>query len=148
MGLFSHAVAVGIGYLLGSPQGRERVTELARRPEVVRLAERGKTVAVEQAGSVKQKVLARTKGDADAGPAGDSGAGVAVGSDDAGTRPRRGLRLPARLRRSPSVHFPASEGTVPPAALGGTTVMEDSEAALLGSATAPRTDPPASTTGS
>ena len=148
MGLLSHGIAVGIGYLLGSPQGRQRlnqvggqVAELGRRPEVARLTERGKSVAVEQVEAVKQKVLAKTKdAAADEGePTGDKPARRVPG----------GLRLSTiRLRRrSANAHFPPSEGAVKPAPLGGTTVIEDSEAALRGGKPTPRTEPPTSTNG-
>jgi hypothetical protein len=104
MGIMSHGLAVGLGYLLGRPEGRQRLaqvgqqaTDLARRPEVAQLRERGKGLAAEQAKVVKEKVLTR-----------------------------------ARSPRSRAAHFPPSPGITPPASLGGTTVVEDSEAAMLG----------------
>jgi hypothetical protein len=144
MSLFSHGIAVGIGYLLGTPQGRQRLNEvgrqageIAQRPEVARLQERGKALVAEKTEVVKQKVAERKSG----APAAGAGGAEAVGDT---ARHRRNLQLPARLRRrSGGAHFPESTGTTPPASLGGTTVMEDSEAALLGTPVAPRTDPPA-----
>jgi hypothetical protein len=48
MGLISHGIAFGIGYLVARPEGRrqlvqlrEQVREAARRPEVTRMTERG-----------------------------------------------------------------------------------------------------------
>ncbi len=142
--LLSHGIAVGIGYLLGTPQGRQRLNEvgrqageIAQRPEVARLQERGKALVAEKTEVVKQKVADRKASASSADAAGVEGTGDAV-------RPRRNLQLPARLRRrSGTAHFPESTGVTPPESLGGTTVMEDSEAALLGTPVAPRTDPPA-----
>ena len=68
MGLVSHGLALGLGYMLGRPEGRERLVRVGRqaadlrqRPEVVRLQERGKSLVVEQTQAVKQKVRARAK---------------------------------------------------------------------------------------
>ena len=112
MGLLTHGIAVGLGYLLGRPEGRQRLAEagkqaaeLRNRPEVTRLTERGKGVAVEQAQAVKDKVKARVR----------------------------------------PTHFPPSQDTPAPTSLGGTTVAEDSEAAVLGT-TAPGTTAPGTTT--
>lgn len=97
MGLLSHGLAFALGYAVAQPQGRARLAEagrqaagLAQRPEVVRLREQGRQLAVDQAQSIKQKVVSR------------------------------------------NAHFPPSENPEPPSSLGGTTVMEDSEAAVLG----------------
>lgn len=150
MSLLSHGIAVGIGYLLGTPQGRQRLNEvgrqageIAQRPEVARLQERGKALVAEKTEAVKQKVAEKTsadkKSDAQDGAAADAGS-----LDADAVRRRRAVRLPDRLRRrrSGDVHFPDSSGVTPPTTLGGTTVIEDSEAALLGTPVAPRTDPP------
>jgi hypothetical protein len=142
MGLVSHGLAVGVGYLLGRPEGREQVRQVGRkavdltgRPEVARLREQAKGVATEKIGTVKQKVATRTAKDT------EGGGTTTGGAADSGVRPRRRLPLPTqrlRFRRSRNAHFPASEGTAAPTSLGGTTVMEDSEAAVLGrSATSP-----------
>jgi hypothetical protein len=97
MGLLSHGLAFALGYAMAQPQSRARLAQagrqaadLAQRPEVVRLREQGRQLAVEQAQSIKQKVAYRTS------------------------------------------HFPPSPNSAPSSALGGTTVMEDSEAAVLG----------------
>ena len=144
MSLLSHGIAAGIGYLLATPQGRQRLNEVSRqageiaqRPEVARLQERGKALVAEKSEVVKQKVAERKASASTTDAGGAEGVGDTV-------RPRRNLQLPARLRRrSGAAHFPESTGVTPPASLGGTTVMEDSEAALLGTPVAPRTDPPA-----
>jgi hypothetical protein len=141
MGLVSHGLALGLGYMLGRPEGRERLAQVGRqaadlrhRPEVVRLQERGKGLVVEQAQVVKQKVRARGKDADDASGADDAGTTATPGGvSSAPVRPRR-LRTPSWRPRGfrRTAHFPPSEGTAPPAALGGTTVEEDSKAARLG----------------
>jgi len=134
MGLLSHGLAVGIGYLLGRPDGRARLAQagrqaadLAQRPEVARIRERGKDLAASQAQTVKQKINARSKG-TDTNAVGDT--------DPAVSGPRHGLRTAAwreRFRRSGNAHFPSSE-EVAPATAGvasagvGTSVVEESDA--------------------
>ncbi len=160
MTLLSHGIAVGLGYMLGRPEGRERLVqvgrqaaELSTRPEVVRLQERGKALAADQAQAVKQKITSRTAGTRATGPDAGTGNGTAAGTgpDAVGTaaaRPRRRLRAPEwrpRLSRSRAAHFPPTQDIAPPTALGGTTVIEDSEAAVLGAPTTPRPDSPAPT---
>lgn len=149
MKLLSHGLAFALGYALGQPGGRARIAQagrqaadLAQRPEVMRLREQGKHLAVGQAQSIKQKVLSGSKGDSDgAADRDDAGSSVAV--------PRGGLRTPkwrSRFSRSRNVHFPPSENPTPPSALGGTTVTEDSEAAVLGMPVArPPEEPPSPT---
>jgi hypothetical protein len=141
MGLVSHGLALGLGYMLGRPEGRERLAQVGRqaadlrqRPEVVRLQERGKGLVVEQAQVVKQKVRARAKNADDASGAEDAGTTAAPGGVSSAPVRSRGLRKPSWRPRGfrRTAHFPPSEGTAPPAALGGTTVTEDSKAAVLG----------------
>lgn len=107
MGLLSHGLAVGLGYMLGRPEGRQRLVqvgqqaaELRNHPKVAQLTERGKDAAAEQAKMVRHKVKVRVR---------------------------------------PS-HFPASADTAPTTPLAGTTVAEDSEAAVLGTTATPRTE--------
>ena len=130
MGLVKYGLAVGLGYVLGRPEGRaqlqkvgQQAVELSRHPEVERLKEQGKSVAAEKVDAVKQKVATRT---------GESGT-AADGAAEPTTRRR--LSLPTqklRFGRSRDAHFPAAEDVSTPTSLGGTTVMEDSEAAVLG----------------
>src|SRR3954467_1043949 len=105
MKLLSYGLAVGLGYLLGRPDGRERLAQVGRqaadltqRPEVVKLRERGKDVATERAQAVKQKVVARSKNsDSPSGPDSPTG-GTAEASSDAGfaaVRSQRRLRAPS-----------------------------------------------------
>jgi hypothetical protein len=151
MSLLSHGLAIGLGYALGRPQGRARlaqagrqVADLSRRPEVVRLRERGKNVAAQRAQTVKHKLVARSKDPGDTTGPDDAGAPVA--------RHKRGLLSPAwrpRFSRSPAAHFPPPTNAGQPPAVGGTTVVEDSQAAILGTAdrsAMPSPEPPASST--
>ena len=138
MGLLSHGLAFALGYAVAQPQGRARLAQagrraadLAQRPEVVRLREQGKQLAAEQAQTIKQKVVGATS-DAER----DS-EGSASGDDRGATQTATQHRLQARkwrprFSRSRNAHFPPSQKTAPPSTLGGTTVMEDSEAAVLG----------------
>ncbi len=153
MKLLSHGLAIGLGYMLGRPEGRERLAqvgrqaaELGKRPEVARLRERGRDLAAEQAQAVKQKISSRaTAGTATNGTSADAGTGPDAGGTTAAPSRRR-LRAPEwrpRFSRSRSAHFPPTQDIAPPAALGGTTVMEDSEAAVLGTPVTPRPDSPA-----
>ncbi len=160
MKLLSHGLAIGLGYMLGRPEGRERLAQggrqaadLGKRPEVARLRERGRSLAADQAQAVKQKISSRAAGGtaADGGtPAGaapdSAAAGTAPGAGTPTAPPRRRLRAPEwrpRFPRSRAAHFPPTQDIAPPAALGGTTVMEDSEAAVLGTPVTPRPDAPA-----
>jgi hypothetical protein len=97
MKLLSYGLAFALGYAVARPQGRARLAQagrqavdLAQRPEVVRMREQGRQLAVQQAQSIRQKVAYRT------------------------------------------MHFPPPRNAPPPSTLAGTTVMEDSEAAVLG----------------
>jgi hypothetical protein len=150
MKLLSHGLAIGLGYMLGRPEGRERLAQvgrqaadLSRRPEVAQLRERGRSLAADQAQAVKQKISSRTTAGAAADTtAADTTAGTAAAPS------RRRLRAPEwrpRFSRSRTAHFPPTQDIAPPAALGGTTVMEDSEAAVLGTPVTPRPDSAAPT---
>jgi hypothetical protein len=149
MGLLKYGLAVGLGYALGRPEGRaqlarlgQQATGLTQRPEVARLRERGKDLAADQAQKVKQKVTARsdnTTGSATSDATGPAPAGRRLGLRNASWRPR--------LSRSRDVHFPSSEDvpptpTPPPA---GTTVVDDSHAAVAGTTATPRPGSPLST---
>jgi hypothetical protein len=138
MGLLSHGIAVGIGYLLGRPDGRARLAQagrqaadLAQRPEIVRLQERGKDLATNQAQAIKQKVTARSK---------DTGVSGPDGADSAVSRPRHGLRTQtwrSRFRRSGATHFPSSEEAAAVTAATETPAVEEPSVAEPGSALAP-----------
>lgn len=116
MGILKYGLAVALGYALGRPDGRERLGQVGRQA-----AELGKRPEVAQL---------RERGRSAATD------GVeAVKQKVATKRP---------FSRSRDAHFPASEGVTAPASLGGTTVMEDSEAAVLGRPATPHGEPSAS----
>ena len=154
MFLLKYGLAVGLGYALGRPEGRTQLArvgrqaaDLTQRPEVARLRERGKDLAAEQtqklAGQTqKLKAKVASRSDATAGSATTGTAGTDT-PGTAGTGRRLGLRNTAwrpRLSRSRDVHFPSSEdvATTPTPPLGGTTVVEDSQAAVAGTTATPR----------
>lgn len=58
MGLLTIALAFGAGYVAGRPDGRQRLAQLAKRPEVTRLRERGWDVAGERM-LVMQRIIRR-----------------------------------------------------------------------------------------
>lgn len=118
MGLLTHGLAAGLGYLLGRPDGRARLAgvgrkavDLAQRPDVVRVRERGQDLVKNQAQAVKQKVVNR--------------------SDDAApTRP--GLRSRTwrpRFSRSGTAHFPSSAEAARVAASAEATAVTPGPAA-------------------
>jgi hypothetical protein len=142
MGIFRYAVAAGIGYYAGQPEGRRQLTtlrrraaELARSPEVRRLRERGWDLAGDAALATRNAAAkARSKGN----PAG----GAPDGEAAAITRsaPRSVLRAWSSWRRarpdSAATADPGA-GTEPadldrPVDFSGTTVAEDSKAVTLG----------------
>jgi len=141
MGTFRYAIAAGIGYYAGQPEGRRhlatlrrRAVEFARGPEVRRLRERGWDLVGDGARAAVAK--ARTRKDS---------AGAAPDGEHAGTTGRRVLRGWGSWRRprpdSAALADPAA-GTDPArpgtaAGFNGTTVAEDSKAAVLGLSTPP-----------
>ncbi|WP_214402656.1 hypothetical protein [Pseudonocardia lacus] len=118
MGLGSHALALGIGYVLGHPDGRERarkvpdqVRQLAARPEATRLAEKGKSLAGQAARTAKQRLGRSGGGSADAGTTttGDTATGDSTGRRRLFVRPRR---------RPGGIDVPTAAGTGPVASSG------------------------------
>lgn len=154
MGVFRYAVAAGIGYYAGQPEGRRQLanlrrmaTERARSPEAKQLRERGWDLASDGVLATRNFVAAKTRSKED--PAG----GAPDGGTSATTRsgPRHVLRGRSMWRRSRSDSAATPEpaaGTEQdgPAGFHGTTVAEDSKAAILGVPTPPlaaRTQPAA-----
>jgi hypothetical protein len=157
MGLLKYAIAAGLGYALGRPEGRAQLArvgrqaaDLTQRPEVAQLRERGKELATDQAQKVRQKVASRSDSSTGTTATGtDTAAGTTATGPDA-TGGRLGLRNAAwrsRFSRSRNVHFPASEDVppVPTPPLAGTTVEDDSHAAVAGATATPRPTSPSST---
>ncbi|MCO1655749.1 hypothetical protein [Pseudonocardia humida] len=113
MGLASHAIALGIGYVLGHPAGREQARklpeqarQLAARPEAARLAEKGKAVAGQAAQTARQR-LGRSADSGSSDSASATGGGTSTTGDtgriatEGGARGRRRLFLFVRPRRRP-----------------------------------------------
>ena len=68
IGLFTTALAVGVGYTLGRPEGRAQVQkyvsqirELTSRPKAKRLRERGWDVAGDQVAAVRRRLDRRNR---------------------------------------------------------------------------------------
>ena len=152
MGVFGYAIAAGIGYYAGQPEGRRQLanlrrmaTERARSPEAKQLRERGWDLVGDGALATRNFVAAKARSKED--PAG----GAPEGGTAVTTRrgPRHVLRGRSPWRRSGSDAAAAPEPTAGseqdrPAGFTGTTVAEDSKAAILGIPTPPlaaRTQP-------
>lgn len=91
MGLATHAAAIALGYLLGSPEGRARLAalggkgrELAARPEVKQARERAWDLAGEAGLAAKNTLTARTRRE-NAGAAGAGSGGAAAGGGTSGS---------------------------------------------------------------
>ena len=114
MGLVSHALAFGLGYVLGRPGGRQQVvqlshqvTELAEKPEVKRLATKGRELATEKAHAAKDAVSARVSGKtADTGAAEKDGHRSTTGSTPSSTT---GSKPPSTTGSTP----PPTTGSTP-----------------------------------
>lgn len=85
MGLATHAAAIALGYLLGSPEGRARLAalggkgrELAARPEVKQARERAWDLAGEAGLAAKNTLTARTRRE-------NAGAAAGGGTSESGS---------------------------------------------------------------
>lgn len=101
MGLRRYALAFGLGYTLGRPDGRHRLTalaqqtlELTRRPEVKRLRKRGRDLAVDSVRAARKKLPATSRAsDGDGQPHGDrswrrpASAGTSPAAAESGEEP-------------------------------------------------------------
>ncbi len=157
MGLGSHVLALGIGYVLGHPQGRERarqvpaqVRELANRPETARLVERGKSLSGQAVQTAKQRLNRSGGPGSGASTSGTTGTGTPNTADtgrlvgDEGTRPRRRFLVRPRRRPggidTPTTAEPGIAGTtsgdpmtdVRAAAANDAPVSEETETAMQG----------------
>jgi hypothetical protein len=135
MGLISHAIAAGIGYYAGQPEGRRQLEKLRRQaveyahgPEVKRLRERGWD-AVGDGALTARSFASRTLGKKDAGTSSDST------GDIADTR-NRVLWRRTRRDQATAVGTDSSAGT---ASSAGTTVTESSTTSGPGSTGSPPT---------
>jgi hypothetical protein len=125
MGLVRTALIFGAGYVLGRPEGRAKVAELAKRPEVAQL--RQQAVSTVSSGlEVGKKKVAEATGNAK-DRVSKNGSAQADGLDTKrGTGGWRGRRVPSFPRRGARHAAPAASPTTPvstvtgPATAGGT----------------------------
>ncbi len=153
MSLLTHALAAGVGYLLGQPERRRavqaRVTELAQRPEAQQLKERGQALAGQAAQTAKERAQTAKERLGNSGNAGDPATGGGTGGGRAAQNLRglgKRLRPGGRQSEPEGAVVVVEEYTVAdttgtgPEGFGGRTLAEDSEAARLG--TPPPTSKP------
>jgi hypothetical protein len=107
MGLVRTALIFGAGYVLGRPEGRAKVAELARRPEVAQLRRQAASAVASGVKSGKEQLTTA---------AGKDSEQVALNGSDSGPSPdRRGRRLPSFPRRgahdasSPTAPLPSDD---------------------------------------
>jgi hypothetical protein len=118
MGLVRTALIFGAGYVLGRPEGRAKVAELTKRPEVAQLRQQaastvstglevGKRKVAEATGKATDRVSEKKSAQAD-------------GLDTkAGTGGWRGRRVPSFPRRGVRRAAPAASRTGPPSTATG-----------------------------
>ena len=118
MGLVRTALIFGAGYVLGRPEGRAKVAELAKRPEVAQLRQQavstvssglevGKRKVAEVTGKATDRVSEKKSAQAD-------------GLDTKpGTGGWRGRRVPSFPRRGVRHAAPAASQTGPPSTATG-----------------------------
>jgi hypothetical protein len=121
MGLTRAALIFAAGYVLGRPEGRAKVTQLAQRPEVTQLREQAANTASSGWQSGKEQLTQaarRANKQTDQAPSTSNGSGP-----DYSERRRR--RLPSFPRRgarpAPGVATTAPVGTAPTAPTSGGT---------------------------
>jgi hypothetical protein len=86
MGLTSHLIAFGLGYALGTPDGRRRVVELANRPEVKQAKEKAWDVAGDAGLAARNKLRSRSSsggGEASTTSTPVTGAGTTASAEEA-----------------------------------------------------------------
>jgi hypothetical protein len=112
MGLVRTALIFGAGYVLGRPEGRAKVAELARRPEVAQLRRQAASTVASGVRSGKEQL---TK----AGGRASGAAAEQVSPDDSEpgfSSGRRGRRLPSFPRRGPRHAASTTTATAPTSA--------------------------------
>jgi hypothetical protein len=124
MGLASHGLAFALGYIFGRPDGRQQlvelrqqVTELAKKPEVKQLGQRGWGLAGERLQAARSAVAAKLPGSSEE----ESGAAQQGPSSRVQQRPS----LPDESVDSGSAGEARS-------GFGGTTPEEDTQALITG----------------
>jgi hypothetical protein len=123
MGLVRTALIFGAGYVLGRPEGRAKVAELAKRPEVAQLRQQaastvssGLKMGKKQVAEATDKVTDKaTDQVSEQGSAQINGSGMTTG-----TGGWRGRRLPSFPRRGARHAAPAGTATTPLGTEAGT----------------------------
>jgi hypothetical protein len=124
MGLVRTALIFGAGYVLGRPEGRAKVGELANRPEVAQLRQQAASTVASSVKSGKEQL---TKATARAG--GNASEQVSPNDNESGpSSARRGRRLPSFPKRG--ARHAASTATASTAATG--TTLTDTEPTSTG----------------
>lgn len=133
MGLISHAAAIGIGYTLARPEGRRQLLklrdqgrQLLQHPRVTRIEDRGRNLATQQINAVTTTVKQRLGRSTPPAPP------TAPSVADAETV------TPPGPRHSIDDDHPGPDASGGVAGFGGTTIEEDSKAAILGMPPLPR----------
>ena len=134
MGLTRAALIFAAGYILGRPEGRAKVAELAKRPEVTQLREQAASTVSSGLKSGKEQL---TKATGRADKVSDQDSSTSNGSGPGYSDPRR-RRLPSFPRRGAR---PARSGVTTTAPVGTTPATPTSG----GTSTSPVADDPVST---
>ena len=134
MGLTRAALIFAAGYILGRPEGRAKVAELAKRPEVTQLREQAASTVSSGLKSGKEQL---TKATGRADKVSDQDSSTSNGSGP-GYSDRRRRRLPSFPRRGAR---PARSGVTTTAPVGTTPATPTSG----GTSTSPVADDPVST---
>jgi len=112
MGLVRTALIFGAGYVLGRPEGRAKVAELAKRPEVAQLREQAANTVYSGLKMGKKQVTEATDKATD--KASEKGSAQTNGSGmTTGTGGWRGRRLPSFPRRGARHAASANTATTP-----------------------------------
>ncbi len=138
MGLVRAALIFGAGYVLGRPEGRAKVAELANRPEVAQLRQQAASTV---AGSVKSGKEQLTKATGRAG--GNASEQVSPdGNDSEPSTNRRGRRLPSFPKRGARHAASTATATAPTSAARETATTSDTSMANLPSIAGTASDEP------
>lgn len=137
MGLFTHAMAVGVGYALARPEARRKLVDLAQHPKVKHLRDQGQDLATTGLHMAKNRLI---RSDVTGTDAADTDT-----TESAVTPPYAGVPSPSpspSASSTPSDPTALREGVLPPAqGSGETTVDEDPAAAVTRSPSLPRPVP-------
>jgi hypothetical protein len=120
MGLIRTALIFGAGYVLGRPEGRAKVAELANRPEVAQLRQQAASTVASGVKSGKEQ-LTKAAGAA----VGNASKQVSPNGNDSGPSiNRRGRRLPSFPKRGARHAASTATATAPTSAARETAATE------------------------